>query len=370
MNPIIQIITAFLIGLALVYFTIPIIVRLSILKNLYDVPNERKLNKTVIPNLGGIALFIGITLATLLSIHKYSFPELRYILAGMIIMFFIGIKDDILIISARKKLMAQMLCAFIITVPGNIRFTDLHGIIGLNEIHYTFSIIISFIFIVAIINAFNLIDGIDGLASAIGILASVILGSIFYLTKEYQYAILSFAAAGSLISFFFYNVFGNKNKIFMGDTGSLILGLLFSVLIIKYNEISLTLDPNARNLSPVLSFAIIIIPVFDMIRLIVTRIVQRKSPFSADINHIHHKILKLEFNHLKTTFLLLAVNLLFIGIVYVLSFINNNILLLGLIFLASVLSLIPRLVYAIKKSKRSKAKRNQFRNLLWPFKIF
>lgn len=369
MNPIIQIITSFLIGLALVYYIIPIVVRLSILKNLYDVPNERKLNKTVIPNLGGVALFIGITLATLLSIYKYSFPELRYILAGMIIMFFIGIKDDILIISSRKKLMAQMLCAFIIIVPDNIRFTDLHGIIGINEINYSYSLILSFIFIVAIINAFNLIDGIDGLASAIGILASLILGSIFYQAKDYQFAILSFAATGSLISFFFYNVFGRKNKIFMGDTGSLILGLLFSVLIIRYNETSLTMDLNAKNLSPVLSFAIVIIPVYDMMRLTITRIFQQKSPFSADINHIHHKILKLGFTHLKTTVLLLTVNVFFIVIVYAFSFVNNNLLLLGLIVLASVFSLIPRMVYAIKKSKNSKAKKNQFRKLLWPFKI-
>jgi len=369
MNPVIQIITAFLIGFALVYYTVPIVVRLSILKKLYDIPNERKLNKTVIPNLGGVAIFIGITLATLLCIHKYTFPELRYILAGMIIMFFIGIKDDILIISARKKLMAQMLCAFIIIVPGNIRFTDLHGIIGINEINYGVSLIVSFIIIVAIINAFNLIDGIDGLASSIGILASTILGTVFYLTKEYQYAILSFAATGSLISFFIYNVFGRKNKIFMGDTGSLILGLLFSVLIIKYNETSLT-DLNARNFSPVLSFAIIIIPVFDMTRLTITRIIQQKSPFSADINHIHHKILKLGPTHLKTTLLLLTVNIFFIGIVYLFCQVNNNILLLCLILSASVLTLIPRLLFEIKKSENSKAKKNQFRLLFWPFKIF
>lgn len=349
MTPIIQTIIAFFIAGALVYFTIPVIVRLSILKKLYDVPNERKMNKTAIPNLGGVALFIGITLAVLLSFYKYDFPEFRYILAGMIIMFFIGVKDDIQNLSARKKLVAQMLCALILIIPGNIRFTDLHGILGINDINFTVSFIVSFTIIISIINAFNMIDGIDGLASAIGILASVILGYLFILTDQYQYSILCFAMTGSLIPFFIYNVFGRKNKIIMGDSGSLILGLLFAVLIINYNEISLTSGPDSRNFSPVLSLAIIIIPVFDMLRLIVYRIFQRKSPFSADINHIHHKILKLGSTHLNTTLIILIANLVLIVIVVVFRSANNNLMLLALILLTGLFSFIPRLLSELRR---------------------
>jgi UDP-N-acetylmuramyl pentapeptide phosphotransferase/UDP-N-acetylglucosamine-1-phosphate transferase len=370
LEPFILLISAAIISGALVCLTIPVIVKLSVLKNLYDVPNDRKMNKIVIPNLGGVALFIGISLATLLCIHNYSFPEFRYILAGMIIMFFIGIKDDILIISASKKLMAQVLSTFILIVPGNIRFTDLHGILGIHEIGYIASAIISGLVILTIINAVNLIDGIDGLASAIGILASIVLGIMFVLLHEYRYAILCVAIAGSLIAFIFYNVFGNVNKIFMGDTGSLILGLLFAVLVIKFNEISLMGDSTLKNFSPVLSLSVIIIPVFDMLRLFVFRIFERKSPFSADINHIHHKILKLGSTHMKTTIILVTANLMLIGTVFLLYEADNNIMLLSMVLIATLSSFIPQFIYELRKAKNSNAKRLQFRMFFWPFRIF
>jgi UDP-N-acetylmuramyl pentapeptide phosphotransferase/UDP-N-acetylglucosamine-1-phosphate transferase len=370
MSPVTLILFAIIISVILVWITVPVIVRLSILKKLFDVPNARKMNKAVVPNLGGVALFFGITIATLLCIHNYSFPEFRYILAGMIIMFYIGIMDDILIISAYKKLLAQMVCALILILPGNIRITDLHGILGFSEISYLSSIILSFIIIISIINAFNLIDGIDGLASALGILASIVLGTLFYEAQEYRYAIVCFAIFGSLITFFFYNVFGRENKIFMGDTGSLIIGLLFAVLIIKYNEIALTMDSYAKNFSPVISMAIIIIPIFDMIRLFGYRVFKRKSPFSADINHIHHKILKLGITHLKTTVLLLTANLFLIGIAFFFRYADNNIMLFTLILSAGLFSFIPDVISEFRKAENSTAKKNQLRSMFWPFKLF
>ena len=138
MISILQISVAFFIGLLITFYAIPIIVRISVEKHLYDVPNERKVNKTVIPNLGGIALFVGISIGTLLCIFENSFPDWRYILSCMIILFFIGIKDDILIISARKKFAAQILCALILVILGDIRLTHFHGILGINEINYFF----------------------------------------------------------------------------------------------------------------------------------------------------------------------------------------------------------------------------------------
>ena len=172
--PTIQLFTASLIGFFLVYISIPVIVRISNEKHLYDEPNERRINKIVVPNLGGVALFIGVSIATLLSLHQLEFIEFRYIQASLIILFFIGIKDDILIISARKKFIAQIICALILIIPGGVRFTSLHGILGFQEIGYGFSILISLLAIVAIINATNLVDGIDGLAASIGIFSSII----------------------------------------------------------------------------------------------------------------------------------------------------------------------------------------------------
>jgi len=370
MTIIAQIISAFLIGLMLVFYAIPIIVRISKEKHLFDVPNERKINKHAVPYLGGIALFVGISIATLLSIFNDPFPDIRYILVGMIILFFIGIKDDILVISARKKLIAQIVCALILIMLGDIRLTDLHGILDLHEIDYFFSMALSLLAIVAIINALNLIDGIDGLAAGIGILASSFFGTFFILSGNIQYAILCFATIGSLSSFAFYNVFGRKNKIFMGDTGSLILGLLLAVFAIQYNEISITGSDQQSSLSPVYSLAILSVPLFDMIRLFAIRIFQKKSPFSPDINHIHHKLLKIGLSHLTSTLIILGANLIIIGIVYVFRSINNNFLLIILISTFTLFSLLPQLIYEYKKAGKSLTKKHQFNLFFRPFKNY
>lgn len=351
----IQIISAFFIGLFLVYYSIPIIVRISKEKHLFDVPNHRKVNKHVVPNLGGIALFLGISISSLLCILDEPFHDFRYILVGMIILFFIGVKDDILIISPRKKLIAQIIGALILIIPGEIRLTHLHGILGLQEINYVFSVGLSLLATIAIINALNLIDGIDGLAAAIGILASSFFGANFIFLGNIPYAILSFATIGSLSSFAIYNVFGRKNKIFMGDTGSLLLGLLLSVFAIKYNEITITSGEQQHNFAPVFSLAILAVPLFDMIRIFIQRIVQKKSPFSPDMNHIHHKLLKIGLTHRISTFIILGGNLIIIGIVYASRSLNNNISLLILIALAILLSFIPSLVYEYKKAKNRRS---------------
>lgn len=366
----IQITLAFIIGLLIVYQSIPIIVRLSNEKKLFDLPNERKVNKTVIPNLGGVALFIGITIGTLLGIDKFSSPDLRYILVALIIMFFIGIKDDILIISAYKKLIAQIVAALILIVLGDIRFTNLHGIFGIYEINYVVSASISLIALVAIINAVNLIDGIDGLAASLGLIGSLFYGIIFLLDNQPIYAVLSFAIAGSLTSFFFYNVFGKKNKIFMGDTGSLILGLFLAVFTIKYNEFSLAGNSELSHYSPVFSFAIIAIPLFDMVRVFGVRIMKKKSPFAPDMIHIHHKLLRLDLTHLKATLIIAFANLVLIGMVFSFTLFNVYILIGMLISMLSFLSFIPDIVYEYRKSKRSHTKKLQFRSVFAPLKIF
>ena len=216
MSSIIPIFASFLIGALLVAVSIPIIVRVSKAKNLVDVPNERKVNKTVIPNLGGIALFFGISVSSLLCIYQYDFKDLRYVIFAMIVMFFIGIKDDILDISARKKFMVQFFTSFVLIILGDIRFTNLHGVLGIYEINYFLSIVISSVAIVGIMNAVNLIDGIDGLASLLGLLISSFFGAFFLWWDQVPYAVMSFAVAGSLGAFYnlpliFFVKFGKKD---------------------------------------------------------------------------------------------------------------------------------------------------------------
>jgi len=347
--PTIQLISAFLIGLVLVYVSIPVIVRISKVKHLYDEPGERRLHKVVVPNLGGVAIFIGISIATLLSLHQYEFIEFRYIQASMIILFFIGIKDDILIISPRKKFIAQVLCALILIIPGGIRFTNLHGILGFYEIDYIASVFISLLAIVAIINATNLVDGIDGLAASIGIFSSVIFGIKFVITSNEDYTILCSAIIGSLMAFLWFNVYGKTNKIFLGDTGSLILGLLISVQVIQYNEFSLLTTPQEISFAPVFSLAILATPLADMIRVFAIRIYNGKSPFAPDMNHIHHRLLKLGFSHFNSTLIIVLTNGFIITLAFAFRFLNKHALMAFLIVVIFLLLQLPDFFYRRKQ---------------------
>lgn len=348
--PIIQLISAFLTGLVLVYVSIPVIVRISKEKHLYDEPGERRLHKVVIPNLGGVAIFIGISIATLLSLHQFEFIEFRYIQASMIILFFIGIKDDILIISPRKKFIAQVLCALILIIPGGIRFTNLHGILGLYEIGYIASVFISLLAIVAIINATNLVDGIDGLAASIGIFSSVIFGIKFLITSNEDYTILCSSIIGSLLAFLWFNVYGKTNKIFLGDTGSLILGLLISVLVIQYNQFSLLTTPQEISFAPIFSLAILATPLADMIRVFAIRIYNGKSPFAPDMNHIHHRLLKLGFTHFNSTLIIVLTNGFIIILAFAFRFLNKHVLMALLIMVIFSLLQLPNLFLKRKKN--------------------
>jgi UDP-N-acetylmuramyl pentapeptide phosphotransferase/UDP-N-acetylglucosamine-1-phosphate transferase len=214
------------IGFALVVIAIPTILRVARAKNLFESIDNRKIHSGTIPSLGGVAIFIGFILSTIIATDGYSFDSLKYIIASVMLMFFIGLKDDLLIISPSKKLIVQIFAGILLITLGNVRFTNLHGIFGLYEIHYLVSILITLFTMLVIINAFNLIDGIDGLASGLAMFAATVFGAWFYLAREIQFSIMSFALVGSLAGFFIFNVFGHKNKLFMGDAGSLIIGLV------------------------------------------------------------------------------------------------------------------------------------------------
>jgi UDP-GlcNAc:undecaprenyl-phosphate GlcNAc-1-phosphate transferase len=366
MMPLLQISIAFFIGLITVFYAIPVIVRISAAKNFYDVPNERKVNSTIVPNLGGIAIFVGISIGTLLSILRHPFPDWRYISAAMMILFFIGFKDDILVISARKKFAAQFICAIILVFLGDMRIVNFHGIFGISDINYTMSVIITLIAFVGTINALNLIDGIDGLAAAIGIMGTLILGSVFFTTNQINYAVMSFSTAGSLISFFAYNVFGGKNKIFMGDTGSLILGLTLSVCAIEYNETAIKGNQEIIKNAPLVILALLAVPLFDMARIFVVRIFKGKSPFSPDMNHIHHYFLRLGFTHLETTLIITISNIIILGIIIFLSDHNINLLLIVLLILVGLLLTLPIAAVRYGKFHYSGAHRDRFQTLFIP----
>jgi len=190
-----------------------------------------------------------------------------------------------------------------------------------------------------IINAFNLIDGIDGLAASVTMLGCFMFGVFFISVSEWEYAVLAFTILGALIPFFLYNAFGQTNKIFMGDTGSLILGFAMTVLVFRFNEMNVFPIVRSHFLAaPALSFAVIIIPMFDTLRVFAIRIYRRTSPFTADRRHIHHILIDLGHTHLESTAILIAINLAFIAFAYFFNFLGNSDLVFIMITAAIVLT--------------------------------
>lgn len=260
----------------------------------------------------------------------------------MVVIFFIGIKDDILIIAPDKKLLGEIIASLIVILLGNIRFTSLHGFLGVHEIPYIASILLTCFVFIVIINGFNLIDGIDGLASGIGIVLSAFFGVWFYLIGNYEYAVLSAAVAGSLMAFFRFNVYGKKNKIFMGDTGSLLVGLFMSFIVVKFNEINAVLQgPYAIKAAPAVSFGVLIVPLFDTLRVFLIRISRKQSPFRPDKNHMHHLLLKIGYSHLGATIRIVAVNIIFIALAVSMQSLGIFTLMIVNLLIASLFSFLP-----------------------------
>lgn len=338
-----------IVAFAITSATIPSIVVISRLKNLCNTPNNRTSHNGIIPNLGGIGIFIGLILSTVIFAGSLFIFELKYIISGLIIIFFVGLKDDILIIDPTKKLAGQIFAAFLVVIFADIRITSLFGIFHILQLPYLFSVILTIFVFIVIMNGFNLIDGIDGLASGIGILTSSVFGMWFWMTGDTAYAIFSFSFVGSLIAFFRFNVFGRKNKIFMGDTGSMVAGFAVGIMACRFLQLVPSSEGDlAINSAPGVVFGLLVIPLFDSLRVFVLRISQGISPFKADRQHIHHRLLELGFTHLKSTLFLISANIFFILISYILRNIGTILLLSIILSLGSLLSYFL-VVFANKK---------------------
>ncbi len=322
-----SLIFGFLTSLGISIMAIPSIVTVARNKKLFDKPQGRKPRRKEVPTLGGLAIFAGTIISLTLFSDVSQFPELPYIIAGSVILFFIGIKDDILIIAPWWKLSGQVLAAMIISIMAGLQITSLNMFSLMGESEHILAILITVLVIVFIINSFNLIDGIDGLASGIGICSSQVLGWIFIQSGLVYYALLSFIFCGSLLGFFYYNVFSRKKKILMGDTGSLMVGFISSILVIKFIGLE---EPSLAGVlisSPQsLALAIFIIPVADMIKVVMTRISLRKSPLKPDRLHIHYRLIDLGLNHVQATIVLLLINAVMVSGVLVMQNLGEAIL--------------------------------------------
>jgi UDP-N-acetylmuramyl pentapeptide phosphotransferase/UDP-N-acetylglucosamine-1-phosphate transferase len=341
-----------MIAFGITFKSIPVIVHIAQAKNLCAIPNKRTSHINAIPNLGGVAIFIGFMIATIITAGEYFTSDLFYIIVGLLILFFIGMKDDILVIDPRKKLGAQLIVGLIVVVLADIKIVNFFDIFDIGSLAGLPSILLSLFVLVVIINGFNLIDGIDGLASGIGILVSIVFGTWFWRIHNTEYSIMSFSLAGSLIAFFIYNVFGRKNKIFLGDTGSMLVGLTIGIIAIQFLRLNLIASPELKiQSSPAFVIGMLILPLFDTLRIFVIRISQGKSPFAADRQHIHHRMLELGFTHLQSTIMLVAGNGFFIVFCYSFQNLGSVPLMLILLTISTSLSYVI-LKFAKKRSNR------------------
>ncbi len=333
------------------FFAIPVIIQIARDKKLFDEPDERKVHKVVIPTLGGLGIFAGFIIAMLMGVPLNVSGEIQYFAAASIVIFFLGMKDDILIISASKKLIGQLIAAGIIIRFGGVQLTNMHGFLGIYELPHIASVILTMFTVVVITNSFNLIDGIDGLAGSLGFLTATVFGTYFFMNGQSAYAVMAFSLAGSLISFLIYNF--SPAKIFMGDTGSLLLGLINSILVIKFINLAGTTDiPYPLESSPALGFAILILPLFDTLRVFGLRLLDRRSPFSPDRNHIHHFLLDLGLSHRQIALTCVGTNILLIALAVSLRHLGTTTIVLILLALSWTLT---GIVFYLRQKKLNRS---------------
>jgi UDP-N-acetylmuramyl pentapeptide phosphotransferase/UDP-N-acetylglucosamine-1-phosphate transferase len=339
-----SLITAF----AITFLAIPSIISVAKIKHLFDEPGERKLHSESIPTLGGLGILAGFIFSMSFWTDFSMCWSLQHVFTAMIVIAFIGIKDDIVSLSPFKKALGQLLAALIIVIWADIRITHVFGIFGIGEIHEIVSVVFTTFTIFIIINAFNLIDGINGLAATQGIISAFTFGIYFYMTKEsYQFAIISFALVGALFGFLRYNL--TPAKIFMGDTGSMLVGLLMAILCVQFIALNVPHSPILHRLTaaPVVAMSVIFVPLFDLLRVFSIRIYKKQSPFRPDQNHLHHLLLRLGFSHTYATFILGLLSIFLITTAFLLNKLGTY--WLGLIQLAICLAFTWLLNYRIRK---------------------
>jgi UDP-N-acetylmuramyl pentapeptide phosphotransferase/UDP-N-acetylglucosamine-1-phosphate transferase len=325
---------SFVTAFALSYFAIPSIIRIALEKNLVDEPGDRRSHEVRTPSLGGVAIFAGSIFSITLWTPFGEFHNLQYILCAFIIIFLIGVKDDISPVSPSKKLVAQVLAASILALKSGIMLNSFYGLFGIYDwLPSWIYPLVSIFTILVITNAFNLIDGINGLAGSIATISMCVLGCWFFLIGHIEFATFAFANAGAIMAFLRYNY--TPARIFMGDTGALLIGMVVSILVIKFIDLNNDLDsenPFRFSGGPVVAIGIIIIPFFDTLRVFTTRIIRGNSPFKPDRRHIHHLLIDFGCSHMQATGVLVFVNIFFICFVFSMHRLMNPHWLLFLIF--------------------------------------
>ena len=314
---------SFLMAFSLVFAISPGIIRLAVRKGLVADMNARSSHKETTPCIGGVPIFVGIIFTSLLLTPLAAWGNLQFILAALVLVFLVGLKDDLEGLSPLHKILGLIAAIAILVSRGEVQLTGMYGLLGFTGVFPAWaSMIISGFTLLVICNAVNLIDGINGLTGTVGTIISFTFGIYFFMVGELALGVLSMTTAGSLIAFLYYNI--TPAKTFMGDTGALVVGLLTGVMAIKFIDIASTATTPAAlkygfNSPIAVAVSILIIPLFDTIRVFTTRILRGHSPFQPDRRHIHHLLIDSGLRHMQATMVLGLVNMGFISLVFFLD---------------------------------------------------
>jgi len=311
-----------LIAFTLTYLLIPRIAHIVNLHGLVDQPNHRSAHTASTPTMGGIAFYLVLVLIVFAAAHWESEDIALHFIAALSVIFFIGLRDDLVSTTPRLKLLGELLACSFILFCSCMEVYSLDGFLGVNGIYPIISYLFIYLLLLTIINAFNLIDGIDGLSAVVGIIIFGFFAWFFYQTSWDFYFLLNIALIAMLLAFLRFNI-SSKQKIFMGDTGSLIIGFCIGLMTLKF----LTIEPvameaafsiKAENKLVVIA-AVLIIPLLDTVRAMYIRLKEGRSPFSADRNHIHHVLVNTGLSHIQASILLGMINVLVAGLIIFLS---------------------------------------------------
>lgn len=324
-----NIILAFISSFVISYLLIPKLISFASKYRLSDVAGRRSAHKGSVPVFGGIAFF----LAIIFSLVFFSdFSNIIFLSTAIVIVFFVGMLDDLLGLSPSKKLIGQVISILIIIFLGDLKIDSFYGVWGIHELPEIVSILFTVFVCIVIINSMNLIDGIDGLAAGIGSISAFSFGLVAFYMNQFNMAVIAFSLLGTLLAFLRYNF--HPAKIFMGDTGSLLIGLILSVLAINLINSGIKTDfISFPNKGPFLTIAFLSLPLFDSLRIFISRLFRGKHPLHPGKGHIHHALLRLEFGHRQTSIILYVYSLLLILLSYFLLDLNIN---LAILFFAII----------------------------------
>lgn len=343
---------SFIVAAMAVFVVHPTLVKIAHLKSIVDNPDARKLNKVPVPVLGGVGVFFGIMFSLSVAGYYVEGMNIQFeLIIAMLIMLYTGVGDDILQLSPRLRFALQIFVVCLMMFLGGIYIDDFHGLWGIGRLPWYIAVTLTIFSCVGIINSINLIDGVDGLCSGYGVFASLAFAFCFLRMGDVSYAILAFAVAGAIFPFMLHNMFGERYKMFLGDGGSLVLGFICSLYVMRVIQSGYEVVSES---TISLTLAVLAIPVFDTLRVMTARIIAKRSPFSPDKTHLHHMFIRLGYSHVIT-----ALNVIFLnGLVVLIWHLCNKLQLSGemqlYVVIASGLLFTTGLYYTVEYFEKNK----------------